>query len=81
MYEVRVMSYGKERRKSTPQRFPTSYEVVGFKKEHYSRCYIKAMFDGEEIWLTAVALQNPITKKWVINGIDSNYNQVVLDVL
>lgn len=80
LFRVRELSLGKERRRSTKQRFPISCSVQGFEKVHYSTCTIVAVFEEETISLQAVALQNPVTGKWTINGIDSNYNQVVLEV-
>ena len=76
------MSPGKERRRTTTMRVPTFFSVTGFIKEHQSKCVIYAQYeDDSEVWLDARALQNPVTGKWVLNGIDKNYNQVVLDVI
>lgn len=83
MYTIREMSYGKERNMSRAQVYPLEYEIVGFERVHYSNCIIRAMFESTQpnwIEMKAVSLQNPVTGKWVINAIDSNYNQIVIDV-
>ncbi len=79
-FSLRILHWSK-RRCPDPIREVKEFDVIGFMPVHGHICQITAEFvDGEKVSLTAQVGKNPVTKRYTVNGIDTNGNQIAVSV-
>lgn len=87
-YEIQELSWFK-RRKLTKKELNNiqmkkevlDIELEDFKKEKYHICKMHIKYEKENITLIGQVIFNEIKKNWLINGVDTKGNQLLIKIL
>lgn len=80
-YKIIELSWYKRRINTENKKEIINIDIKDFKKERFSFCNMIVTFKEETVKLTGQVIHNTIKDIWLINGIDSQGNQVVIEIL